>query len=119
MMGSTGQPVWLYSTLNDLRASSAEVRDAMGGAIRAAQLGETSADAEPMKGDLREVVEIRAHDRDGIYRLMYTTKIAELLIVLDFFKKKGVSGGATAKVDLDRIRQRYQKAKEQYGKKGR
>jgi phage-related protein len=109
------QPVWLYSTLEYLRASSAEVRDTMGGAIRAAQFGEMSDDAEPMKGDLREVVEIRAHDRDGIYRMMYTTKIGDVLIVLDLFKKKGVAGGATPKVDLDRIRQRYKKAKEQYG----
>jgi phage-related protein len=115
MTGSMDQPVWLYSTLEDLRASSAEVRGTMGGAIRAAQFGEMSDDAEPMKGDLREVVEIRAHDRDGIYRMMYTTKIGDVLIVLDFFKKKGVAGGATPKVDLDRIRQRYKKAKEQYG----
>lgn len=103
------------STQEDLRAASADARDTMGGAIRAAQSGEMSDDAEPMKGDLREVVEVRARDRDGIYRLMYTTKIGDLLIVLDFFKKKGVAGGATAKPDLDRIRERLRKAKERYG----
>lgn len=115
MTGSMLKPVWLYSTLEDLRASAAEVRATMGIAIRAAQFGQMSDDAEPMKGDLREIVEIRAHDRDGTYRMMYTTKTGDFLIVLDFFKKKGVAGGARPKVDLDRIRQRYKKAKQQYG----
>jgi len=45
---------------------------------------------------------------------MYTVKIGNKLIVLDYFKKKGTSGGSTAQVDLDRVLKRYKKAKQDY-----
>ena len=88
----------------------------MGGAIRTAQQGGKSDDAEPMKGDLRNVMEVREHDANSIYRLMYITKIGDNLYILDYFQKKGTAGGATPKVDLDRIRRRYKKAQEHYAR---
>ena len=108
--------VWVGSTRADLVAAAESVRRTMGAAIRTAQQGGMSADAEPMKGDLRDVVEVRDHDEDGIYRLMYTTRIGDIVYVLDFFQKKGVAGGATPKVDLDRIRLRLKRAREQYAR---
>ncbi len=86
----------------------------MGGAIRTALQGGMSDDAKPMKGNLRNVHEVRARDRDGIYRLMYAANIGGRLYVLDYFQKKGTSGGATPNVDLKRVLQRYKKAKADY-----
>lgn len=106
--------VWVGSTRVDLVAAPESVRRTMGAAIRTAQQGGMSADAEPMKGDLRDVVEVRDHDETGIYRLMYTTRIGDVVYVLDFFQKKGAAGGATPKVDLDRIRLRLKRAREQH-----
>ena len=106
--------VWMGSTKNDLAVAPTSVKRTMGGALRTAQQGCKSDDADPMKGDLRDVMEVRDHDEAGIYRLMYTTKIGEYIFVLDYFQKKGASGGSTRKEDLDRIRQRLRKAREQY-----
>jgi len=114
MSGPIERLVWLYDTLRDLRAASADVRETLGNAIRTAQGGGMSVDAKPMKGPLRNVVEIRADDADGTYRLMYTTKIGDRLYILDYFQKKGNAGGATSQVDLDRVLQRYKRQKAEY-----
>ena len=86
----------------------------MGGAIRTAQQGGKSDLATPMRGDLRDVTEVRDDDEAGTYRLMYTTKIGGNLFILDFFRKKSKSGAATPQADLNRIRMRLKKAREIY-----
>jgi len=103
--------VWLGSTLDDLSAASESVRKTMGGAIRAAQEGSKSDDAEPLKGNLREVIEVREYDDAGTWRLMYTVKIDDDVYVLDFFQKKSTKGIATPQVDLDRIEARLKQAR--------
>jgi phage-related protein len=105
-------PYWLGRTKRDLREASESVRKTMGGAIRTVQNGEISDIARSMHGDLRDVMEVRADDEAGTYRLMYTTKIGDRLFVLDFFQKKSKSGGATPPVDLLRIRLRLKRARE-------
>ena len=84
----------------------------MGGAIRTAQQGGMSGLAKPMKGDLRDVIEVRDDDEAGTYRLMYTTRIGDTLFILHYFQKKSKSGSATSKADLDLIRKRLKKARE-------
>lgn len=42
-----------------------------------------------MKGDLRDVMEVRDDDEAGTYRLMYTTRIGTQVYILDYFQKKG------------------------------
>ncbi len=102
--------VWLASTQDDLKAASEDVRKTMGGAIRAAQEGSKSDDAAPMKGKLRDVLEVRDDDDAGTWRLMYTVKIDDDFYVLDFFQKKSTKGIATPQVDLDRIEARLKQA---------
>jgi len=72
-----------------------------------------------MKGDLRDVMEVSDDDAAGTYRLTYTTKIGDIVYVLDYFQKKGTTGGATPKVDLDRILQRLKKAREKHAARTR
>jgi phage-related protein len=95
-------------------AASSSVRKTMGAALRTAQRGGTSADAHPLRGDLRDVMEVPAGDENGAYRLMYTTDIGDVVYVLDFFQKKSKAGIAAPKADLDRIRLRLKKARESY-----
>lgn len=113
-LGRVREPIWLGSTKRDITEASASVRKTMGGAIRTAQRGGKSDLAKPMRGDLRDVMEMRDDDEAGTYRLMYTTKIGATVFVLDFFQKKSTSGTATPKVILDRIRLRLKKAREIY-----
>jgi phage-related protein len=109
--------IWLADTLKSLTEASIEVRRTMGGALRMAQNGEKSSDAKPLTGDLRDVIEVSAEDESGTYRLMYAVKIADDVIVLDFFKKKSKSGIATPKANLDRIRARLKRVKADYAQR--
>jgi phage-related protein len=106
--------VWMGPTKKELGKAPGSVQRAMAGALRTAQQGGKSDDAVPMQGDLRDVMEVRDRDESGIYRLMYTVKIGEDIIVLDYFQKKGASGGATRNEDIDRIKKRLKRAREQY-----
>ena len=107
-------PFWLGRTKRDLHEAPELIRKKMGGAIRAVQDGEKSDFARPMHGGLRDVMEVRADDDAGTYRLMYTTKTGDRLFILDFFQKKSKSGSATPTADLSRIRLRLKKAREIY-----
>jgi phage-related protein len=110
---------WVSSTKADLSAAPDSVKRTMGFALRLAQQGEKSDTAKPMKGDLRDVMEVRDDDESGTYRLMYTAKLGDVVYVLDYFQKKGTSGGATPKVDLDRVRQRLKRAREKHAARSR
>lgn len=67
--------------------------------------------AKPMKGNLREVVEVVSNEHGDTYRAMYTTKLEGRIYVLDVFQKKSKSGRATPQADLDRIESRLKAAR--------
>ncbi len=106
--------VFVGSTRSDLAEAPVEIKRTMGGALRRAQEDRLSADASPMKGTLREVIEISDQDESGTYRAMYTVAIGDVVYVLDFFKKKSTSGIATPQVDLERVLRRLKKVREQH-----
>jgi phage-related protein len=112
---------WVASAKRDLKAMSEEVQDDIGYALDLAQRGLQADYAERMKGDLSDVVEIRTQNdaRDSTFRGMYTTRIADVVYVLDVFQKKSKSGVATPKPDLDRIRGRLKQAREHYARQQR
>ena len=60
-------------------------------AIFAAQSGGKVGYSKPMRGDLRYVMEVVAHDRDGTFRGMYYVG-KELIYALHFFQKKSKQG---------------------------
>lgn len=108
--------VWVASSYKDLIATPEEVQDAVGYALDLAQRGRQAAYAVAMKGDLREVVEIRADDDPGksTFRATYTVTLGDAVYVLDVFQKKSRKDVETPKNDLDRIRGRLKQAKEHY-----
>lgn len=103
--------VWMGQTLKDLCKMSEAVKDEFGYALGVAQGGGTSESAKPMKGNLREVMEVVSDDDGDTYRAMYTTKLEGRVYVLDVFQKKAKSGRATPKADLDRIELRLKAAR--------
>ena len=91
------------------------VRDVAGQAIRNAQHGAKHPSAKPMKGfGGASVVEIVSRVSDGTYRIVYTTVIAEFVIILHAFQKKSKRGIATPKQELDLIKSRLKEAKDRY-----
>ncbi len=108
--------VWVSSSYKDLIASPEEVIDAVGYALDLAQRDQQAGYAKPMKGDLREVIEIRADDDTGksTFRATYTVTLGDTVYVLDVFQKKSKKGIETPKIDLDRISGRLKQAKDHY-----
>jgi phage-related protein len=108
--------VWIASARRDLKAMPAEVQRKVGHALKVVQGGETPDSAKRMKGNLRDVIEIRADANAGnaSYRAVYTTRLGEIVYVLDVFQKKSKRGIATSRIDLERIAHRLKQACERY-----
>ena len=99
----------------DLSAFPQEVRRRVGGALWDAQLGLKAPFAKPLRGfggaGVLEVVD----DYDGnTYRAVYTVRFAGAVYVLHAFQKKSKRGIATPKAELDLIKQRFKRAREDY-----
>jgi phage-related protein len=93
-----------------------EVQDDIGYALDLAQHGFQADYAKPMKGVLRDVVEIVADNErgDSTFRAAYTTKLGDVVYVLDAFQKKSKKDAETPKRDLDRISDRLKQAREHH-----
>jgi len=106
---------WLGSSRDDLRGFPEEVRNRVGGALWEAQLGRKAPYAKPLKGfggaGVLEVVD----DFDGdTYRAVYTVRFAGVVYVLHAFQKKSKRGIATPRQEIALIKQRLQRAREDY-----
>ena len=108
------QIIWMGRTRNDLRAMPGDVKDEVGFALHVAQTGGKVPYAEPMKGRLRTVTDIRVDEVGDTYRAMYTTEMEGFVYVLDVFKKKSKKGAETPKIDIDRILERLKQAREHF-----
>lgn len=107
---------WVGSAKDDLSEMPIDVKYAVGSALWQIQIGEAPANTKSLKGKLRDVREIVVDDDGSAYRTMYTTRIGDIVYVLDAFQKKSKRGIATPQRDLDRIEQRLKLAREDYGK---
>ena len=106
---------WIGSSKDDLSAFPAEVKGRVGQAIWMAQTGSKAPFAKPLKGfGGAGVVEV-VDDFDGeAYRAAYTVRFADVIYVLHAFHKKSRKGIATPKLDIDLIRARLVRAREDY-----
>jgi phage-related protein len=103
---------WVGSSLDDLSSFPAAVKRTVGFALRAAQNGERSTDAKPLKGfggaSVLEIIE----DHDGdTYRAVYTVKFAGVIYVLHAFQKKSRHGITTPQHDIALIHRRLETAR--------
>jgi phage-related protein len=97
---------WLADSRSNVKSFPAGVKDDIGYALYAAQLGERSVKAKPLHGVGGHVMEIAVYDSSGIYRAVYTVSIGESIYVIHTFQKKSTAGIATPKPDMDLIGQR-------------
>lgn len=103
--------VWVGSSLKDLRAFPAEVKDAMGFALYVAQRGGKAENAKPLTGyGGAGVLEIVEDFRSDTYRAVYTVKFERAIYVLHAFQKKSKRGSKTPQRDINLIKQRLQQA---------
>ncbi len=111
---------WIRSSLKDLGAFPAEVRERVGYALSAAQYGGKHLDAKPWKGDGAGVFEVVEDHRGDTFRAVYTVRFEEAVYVLHAFQKKSTKGIATSQADRELIARRLRDAiadhEERYGK---
>ncbi|HZT21016.1 MAG TPA: type II toxin-antitoxin system RelE/ParE family toxin [Dongiaceae bacterium] len=114
--GNHPKPVrWVGSSKEDLSGFPEEVRRRVGGALWEAQIGRKAPYAKPLKGlgdaSVLEIVD----DFDGdAFRAVYTVRFAEAVYVLHAFQKKSKRGVATPRVEMELIKQRLKRAREDY-----
>jgi phage-related protein len=106
---------WVGSSKEDLSVFPDDVRRRVGGALWDAQMGQKAPFAKPLKGfgggGVLEVVD----DFDGdTYRAVYTVRFRKVVYVLHAFQKKSTRGIQTPKRELDLIKQRLNRASEEY-----
>jgi phage-related protein len=102
---------WVGSSLEDLRAFPAEVRDAIGYALYLAQTGRKDPKARPLKGYKGAgVLEVREDHAGDTYRAVYTVRFAEFVYVLHAFQKKSKHGIATPPKELALLARRLRTA---------
>jgi phage-related protein len=98
--------VWLADSRANVKSFPAGVQDDLGYALYAAQLGETSPKAKPLRGLGSGVMEIVTNAKSGTWRAVYTVSIGHSIYVVHAFQKKSKAGIATPKSEMDLVRQR-------------
>jgi phage-related protein len=106
---------FIGSSKEDLSAMPDDVKETMGFAVFAAQMGGKHQSAKPLKGFGGAGVLEAVENYDGdTYRAVYTVKFAGVVYVLHAFQKKSKGGKATPRHDIDLIMQRLKLAEQHY-----
>ena len=95
---------FLGDSLERLREFPEDARHDAGYQLEHVQRGEQPDDFKPMPSIGKGVEEIRVRDDSGIYRVIYTARIADAVYVLHAFQKKTQ---ATSKRDIATARERF------------
>ena len=95
---------FLGDSLERLREFPEDARNDAGYQLEQVQRGEQPDDFKPMSSIGKGVEEIRVRDDSGIYRVIYTARIADAVYVLHAFQKKTQ---ATSKRDIAIARERF------------
>ena len=94
---------FLGNSLKALRDFPEDARQDAGYQIDKVQRGEQPDDFKPFPSFSKGVEEIRIWDESGTYRVVYTARLADAVIVLHAFQKKTQT---TSKRDIDLAKER-------------
>ena len=95
---------FLGDSLKSLREFPEDAKHDVGYQLDKVQRGEQPDDFKPMPSIGKGVEEIRVQDDSGIYRVIYTARLADAVYVLHAFQKKTQT---TAKRDIALASKRY------------
>ncbi len=103
----------MKAALKDFGKFPEDVQEQITTALRIAARGEKADCAKPMKGLGAGVLEIALRYRKDAYRAVYAVQLDDDIWVLHAFQKKSKTGIKTPKPDIDLIRERIKRLKEQ------
>ena len=95
---------FMGDSLERLREFPEDAKSDAGYQLEQVQRGEQPDDFKPMPSIGKGVEEIRVRDDSGIYRVIYTARLADAVYVLHAFQKKTQ---ATSARDIATARERY------------
>jgi phage-related protein len=95
---------FLGDSLRQLREFPDDARQDAGYQLDKVQRGEQPDDFKPMPSIGKGVEELRVWDDSGTYRVIYTARLRDMVVVLHAFQKKTQ---ATSKADVERARARW------------
>jgi phage-related protein len=95
---------FLGDSLKSLREFPEDAKHDVGYQLDKVQRGEQPDDFKPMPSIGKSVEEIRVRDDSGIYRVIYTARLADAVYVLHAFQKKTQT---TSKRDIALASKRY------------
>ena len=105
---------WVGSSKRDFLAFPERVKSDMGYALGLAQLGGKHPHAKPWKGEGPGIFEVVENHDSDTYRALYTVRFEGVVYVLHAFQKKSPSGIRTAMTDIELIRERLKRARNDY-----
>ncbi len=103
-MGQEKEILWVGSSYDDILKFPSEARRESGFQLGKVQAGLEPDDWKPFDDAGAGTKEIRVHDANGIYRVMYVAKSEEAIYLLHCFQKETE---ATTKRDKDVANARY------------
>src|SRR3954467_5581690 len=102
---------FIGSSRDDLSGFPLEIKREIGLALRAAQKGEKTGNAKPLKGfGGASVLQITSNFDGDTYRTVYTVQLKGMIYVLHAFQKKSNQGSKTSPNDIDKIKARLKTA---------
>ena len=99
---------FMGDSLKCLREFPADARRDIGYQIEALQQGAQPSDFKPMPTVGKGVEEIQVKEAGGVFRVIYTARVADAIFVLHAFQKKSQ---ATPKRGLETARERFAQLK--------
>ena len=107
---------WVKAARKDFLTFPHPVRDRVNTALTIAARGAKADIAKPLIGLGSGVMEIAVRYRSNAWRVVYVAEIAGSLWVLHAFQKKSKTGIRTPKPEIDLVKERLRRLKEELSK---
>lgn len=104
---------WIKAAQKDFRKFPQEAQDIILDALTIAAEGAKSSLAKPFKGVESGVFEIALPFKGDAYRTIYAVQLGESIWVIHAFQKKSKTGIKTPKQDIEIIKRRLKRLKEE------
>ncbi len=104
---------WLKGALRAYREFPESAQDIAEDALTQIAEGGTPDIAKPLSGLGSGVWELAIKSRGDAYRVVYALQLADAIWIVHAFQKKSKTGIATPKYEIDLVRERLKRLKEQ------
>jgi phage-related protein len=112
MSRHTREIAWIKAARKEFGKFPVPAQRVMARALTVAAEGGKADIAKPMKGLGSGVFEVALPYRSDAYRVMYAVQVDEAVWVVHAFQKKSTTGIKTARKDIELVRERIKRLKE-------